>query len=183
MDWFSLIQATASIATACGVAVAAVQLTTARRQARTQFEDSMTQQYVEIVAKLPFQIMLGEDLSESQQEKELQTFYHYFNLCNEQIMYRRQNRISKATWKNWCDGMKSNFGRPAFAKAWDLIKRRSDNFHELRRLENEDFDSDPLKWRGEGSLPLSPSQPTPAVAVTNVSEDQEHKSVQQVGRR
>jgi hypothetical protein len=60
---------------------------------------------------------------------------------------RQIGRISKKTWVFWVDGIKTNLSRPAFAKGWEDIGRRSDkDFSELRRLIVEDFKSDPKQW-------------------------------------
>jgi hypothetical protein len=190
MDWFSLIQTTASIATACGVGVAAAQLYQTRKQARTQFEDSLTRLYLEIEAHLPFEVMLGESLNEKQRQATLYIFYRYFNLCNEQIMWWQQRRVCLETWCNWCDGMQSNFARPAFAAAWENIKQRSGNFKELRRLEEKGFQGDPCKWRynqeadqGSDSPPATMSRTIQEAVITIADDEQPKSSIQRTGRR
>jgi hypothetical protein len=68
-------------------------------------------------------------------------------LTNEQIFLRQVGRVRKNTWQNWRDGIKSNLSRPTFHRAWEEIKARSNgSFQELRRLERENFKSDPANW-------------------------------------
>lgn len=136
-----------SIATAIGVIVAATQLWASRQQATTQFEDSLAQDYRTILRKIPIQALLGEDLSDEEYKNNLDNFYYYIDLTNEQIFLRKVRRLRRDTWLNWCDGIRSNLSRPTFHRAWEEIKARSDNnFQELRKLEKGNFKSDPASW-------------------------------------
>jgi hypothetical protein len=79
--------------------------------------------------------MLDKNLSPDEQEAHLTDFYFYFDLCNEQKFYHDKKRIREETWTFWCDGMKSNFARPAFKSAWkEVCKRAGKDFKELRDL-------------------------------------------------
>jgi hypothetical protein len=90
---------------------------------------------------------LGEVLSLEEFEEAFPRLYQYIDLTNEQIFLRMNGRISKATWLNWQDGIKSNLGRPAFAQAWARIKSGAvGSFTELRKLEDSGFEDDPRKW-------------------------------------
>jgi hypothetical protein len=138
----------ASVATAVAVFFAWWQIRLAKRQAITQFEDSLGREYREIAQRIPVKALLGEEIEEKLYEKALDDFYHYIDLTNEQVFLRQNNRITLKTWENWCDGIKSNLSRPAFKKAWAQIKSRAtESFNELRRLEASDFKDDPFKWR------------------------------------
>jgi len=89
-------------------------------------------------------------------EGALDTFYHYVDLTNEQISLRMKGRVTRATWANWADGIRSNLSRPAFRAAWAEIARLApDSFDDLRRLEASDFRADPRSWRKE-----PPARPT-----------------------
>ena len=137
-----------SIATAIGVIVAASQLWASRQQATTQFEDSLVQDYRTILRKIPIQALLGEDLSDEEYKNNLDNFYYYIDLTNEQVFLRKVKRLRRDTWLNWCDGIRSNLSRPTFHRAWEEIKARSDsNFEELRKLEKANFKSDPASWK------------------------------------
>lgn len=120
-------------------------------QATTEFENQLAREYRNISREIPVEALLGEKISESKYKKNLKHFHSYIDLSNEQIFLRFQGRVSKETWKNWSDGIESHLDRVAFERAWKDIKNRSEtegreNFSELRRLENEDFDSDPYDW-------------------------------------
>jgi hypothetical protein len=148
MDWSELITTSASVATAIGVLMAWWQIRLAKQQATTQFEDTIAREYREIALRLPVKALLGEQLDDDQHNEELENFYHYIDLTNEEIFLRLQNRVGLQTWSNWRDGIRSNLSKPAFKTAWDEIKRRApDNFSELRRLEKSDFKDDPREWR------------------------------------
>jgi hypothetical protein len=147
MNWLELITALASLATAIGVLLAWWQIRLAKQQATTQFEDNIVREYREIALRLPVKALLEEQLDDAEYLQELENFYHYIDLTNEQIFLRQQNRINVKTWENWRDGIKSNLAKPAFKRAWDEIKLRApDSFEELRRLELVDFKTDPVKW-------------------------------------
>ena len=120
---------------AVGVFIAAWQISTAKKQAETAFEDTLAKEYRELAARLPTKALLGESLSDQEHEMCFDEMYHYFDLCNEQVFLAQTNRISGKTWKFWEDGIKSNLRRAAFARAWSEIAARSGNdFSELRSI-------------------------------------------------
>ncbi len=53
MDWVSIVDAVASVATAVGVLLAVWQIRMAKQAARSTFEDGLMQQYREIIKKIP----------------------------------------------------------------------------------------------------------------------------------
>ena len=111
---------------------------------RTQFEDGLVQQYRDLLNRIPVSALLGEPLNEETRQAHLGDFYHYFDLCNEQVFLRQQHRISRPTWKMWRDGIRTNMRRPAFAAAWRDVKEKSEcDFAELRWLESTEYRGDP----------------------------------------
>ncbi len=122
-------------ATAVGVAVAAVALWREHTQTVTSFEDTFAREYRELAATLPTKALLGEELSEDEHKQHFDEFYHYFDLCNEQVFLNKRKRIRPSTWEFWLDGMKSNFKRPAFERSWkEVCLRAGTDFSELREL-------------------------------------------------
>lgn len=145
LELFNLI---ASAATAIGVLVAAWQIWQSKKQAITAFEDTLSSQYRDLIQNLPIEALLGEDLEESFYRENLSEFYHYIDLTNSQIFLRQCNRISRKTWEDWREGIKSVISRPAFARAWTEISQRApDSFSELRRLAESNYAEDPRRWR------------------------------------
>ncbi|MEK7513189.1 MAG: hypothetical protein AAB601_03235 [Patescibacteria group bacterium] len=135
-------------AMALGAILILQQISLAEKQARTKFEDTINKEYREIIHQIPARALLGEPLTENELHEHLDEFLYYVDLSNEQIFLRSLNRVRKTTWREWNDGMRSNFQRPAFKQAWDLIKSKSSSdFNELRRLEESDFREDPKKWK------------------------------------
>lgn len=121
------------MATALGVLIAGWQLWLAKRQAVTTFEDQLGGQYREIARRLPIEALLGETLDERAYAEALPSFYHYFDLSNEQAFLHRQRRIRKRTWAEWREGIEQNLSRPAFARAWAEVSARSpESFNDLR---------------------------------------------------
>lgn len=130
IEWLSAI---ASIATAFGVVVAAWQLWLAHRQSVTVFEDSLAREYRELAGRIPTKAFLGEALSEAEHGEHFDEFYHYLDLCNEQVFLHQRGRITAHTWTYWRDGIASNLRRPAFKRAWREIAAQSNaDFSELR---------------------------------------------------
>lgn len=138
----------ASIIKTLSFPLAVIQLWRSHEQSKTNFEDSLTQQYREIIKNIPIDVLLGEEIVYGKYKSSLDHFYRYIDLCNEQVFLRQEDRIRKSTWKNWQEGIQSNLNRPAFEKAWKEIKGRSseDSFTELKRLEECGFCKDPLEW-------------------------------------
>lgn len=135
MTLFEWIQTVASISTALGVVVAASQLWIAKKQAQSQFEDSLTTQYREILVCIPLEALLGKELEPAQIEKTLRGFYEYFDLTNEQVFLSKHHRIRRATWSNWLEGINQNLNRPGFRQAWQLLAPDLDgSFDDLRAM-------------------------------------------------
>ena len=137
-----------SIATAVAVFVAAWQVRRGATQVRTEFEDDLSREYRELSRGLPVKAVLGDRLEPDEMELAFPRLIQYIDLCNEQVFLRVQGRVSKATWLQWRDGIRANLARPGFAEAWRRVKAHpASNFQELRRLESEDFQTDPQSWR------------------------------------
>jgi hypothetical protein len=117
-----------------------------KEQATTQFEDELSREYRELARELPVKALLGDELTEDEFEEQFPDLYYYVDLSNEQVFLRFEERVSRETWENWQDGIESNLSRPAFQMAWEEIKERSDTFQELRRLERNNFETDPAEW-------------------------------------
>jgi hypothetical protein len=131
--WLELIQVLAGVATAIGVLIAGRQISLAKHQAITAFEDQVASQYREIARRLPVEAMLGEPLDDAAHAEALGDFYHYFDLSNEQAFLQKRGRIRRTTWNEWGEGIEQNLRRPAFARAWEEVSRRApDSFNELR---------------------------------------------------
>ena len=143
----SVIGAAASVVTAVGVFFAWFQLMSTKNQAITDFEDDLAREYRELTQTIPVPAFLGKELGDADAADALPAFYRYVDLSNEQIFLRQQGRIREETWRNWVVGIKTNLARPAFRAAWEQIKQESDSdFGELRKLEGDSFQGDPLRW-------------------------------------
>lgn len=121
IDGLVIIQTAASLATAVGVGITALQLWYTRKQAVTTFEDELTIQYRGIIEKLPVKALLNMPLTPQEMEGALPAFYLYIDLCNQQIFLWQQKRIRDKTFHDWIDGMEQHLRQPAFAEAWRQI--------------------------------------------------------------
>ena len=148
MDLATSLNAAAEIATALGLAFTGVQLWRGHRQSVTDFEDTLAAEYRQLATTLPPKALLGEKLTSAEQQKALKVFYHYFDLSNSQVYLRKIGRVSPRTFAFWRDGIKAHLQRPAFIRAWDEISSKVPNdFFELRRLIDEEYEIDPKTWR------------------------------------
>jgi hypothetical protein len=144
MNWVAI----GSIATARGVIFVGWQIWQTRKQNITAFEDEMSRQYREIPKTIPVEALLGEELSKEELEDAENGIYHYLDLSNEEVFLRQNGRVSSETWKSWCNGIKSNLRRWAFAQVWRTIQSKVPNdFLELQTLEAGHFTTDPRRWR------------------------------------
>ena len=121
-DTISLIS---QAATAVGVFIAGGQLYLSRKQSQTAFEDGLAQEYRAIALALPVNALLIDPLSDAEKVDSLKHFYHYFDLCNQQVFLRRRRRLTRKTWSLWCDGIRSNMKRSAFADQWKIVSKKS----------------------------------------------------------
>ncbi len=143
IDWTLV----ASVATAIGVFIAAFELRGAQKIAQTEFEDSLDQQYRELAKGIPVDALIGKTVSEDKKEFTRELIYNYLDLSNEQVFLRKRNRIRKDTWLDWCAGIKSHLQKTEFQLVWQEIKLESPGaFTFLEKLEQADFNSDPVRW-------------------------------------
>ena len=140
-----LVRAISAFGAAVGVAFAAIQLWRSKQQQVLRFEDEIAREYREIARKIPIEALLGKNLNDYSET--LNSTYTYIDFCNEQIFLRKKGRIRKSTWDNWLEGIEANMKLPAFDEAWKEIHQNLPGiFTELKRLEDEDYKSDPKKW-------------------------------------
>ena len=130
-----------------GLLAAIYQLRQNFLQQRTIFEDSISKDYRDIIQRIPYKALIGEELGLSEANAVHNEVYNYMDLCNEQIYLRRSNRVSKKTWDNWQEGMSTNFGLKAFNDTLiEVFEKLPSNFSELQRVKASDFKTDPVKW-------------------------------------
>jgi hypothetical protein len=147
MDWLSLINASASVATAIALVLTGWQIRLAKKQSQTQFEDDLTHQYREITKDIPTEALLGREISEEEYQQARHAFYRYVDLSNEQVFLRQKGRVSAKTWTLWREGIKYHLTKPAFARAWKEFKRETEgHFKGLQLLEKSGYMDDPHAW-------------------------------------
>lgn len=87
-----------------------------------EFERTFSERYERIIQGVPLPILLGQDEHAAGDLKALRAFFDYFELCEEELYYRRQGRASTSTWADWWEGIALNFRRPAFQRAWEHLE-------------------------------------------------------------
>jgi hypothetical protein len=108
----------AAIGTFLGVLFAGWQLWLNRQQAKTEFEDRMTELYRALAAQLPVEVFFDKQIDRDVITANRAIFYRYFDLCNEQAFLHKRGRIRDHTWIEWQDGIRGNMERHAFDTAW-----------------------------------------------------------------
>ena len=111
-----------------------------------QFEDTLAKEYRELASRIPTKALLGIRLSSNEYADAFDELFRYVDLSNEQVTLRMNNRIGQEVWITWRDGIKFNLGLPTFKEAWRDIKCKTSSFQELRKLEDQNFDTDPILW-------------------------------------
>ena len=135
----------ASVATAIGVGVGVYQLHLSKRLAQTEFEDSLTQQYRALVETIPVDYLIGKEVPTTEWPRIRELAFNYLDLSNEQVALRANRRVSKDTWRAWCEGIQENLAKPAFARMWREIKEHApETFSYLRKREDSDYRGDPV---------------------------------------
>jgi hypothetical protein len=131
LELSSAITAIATALMSFSVVAAAWQIREARSTTRTSFEDDLSREYRRIIAGLPVEAFFEEPTSE---HGDLETFYRYFDLCNEQLFLGRLGRVSPKTLEQWVDGIRGNLSLPLFRDAWRNLSTRipADFFEDLR---------------------------------------------------
>jgi hypothetical protein len=115
-----LFTAVGSVAAAISLIFTAIQVNLIRKQNQSQFEESYTKQYRDTIKEIPFEALMKNKIDDKEIIKHFNSFYRYFDLCNEQIF--KEEKISKETWKEWEEGMASILQRSSFIRAWELIQ-------------------------------------------------------------
>ena len=144
IDWNS----TVSIFTTIGVLVAAFQLRVSSIIAQSEFEDSIDQQYRELAKDIPVDALIGKTVPSEKKEYTRELIYNYLDLCNEQTFLRKNKRVRRGTWVDWCSGMQSHLSKVEFVNVWTEIKEEAPKtFTFLEQLEKSQFQGDPSKWK------------------------------------
>jgi hypothetical protein len=112
----------ANVATAAGIFAVGWQLVLNRRQMMAEFERTFGERYERIIRDVPLPMLIGQVEDPTNDATALRAFFDYFELCEEELYYRRQGKVSRSTWKDWWEGIALNFRRPAFRTAWAHLK-------------------------------------------------------------
>ncbi|MUJ26308.1 hypothetical protein GNP68_19370 [Aliivibrio fischeri] len=106
--------------TVVGVWLALGQLKITRKVIQTDFENSIDQQYRQIIQGIPVDILIGK--IETPNEETREVIFNYLDLCNEQIYLYSKKRISDERWKDWESGIEGNLKNKAIFNVWQEVK-------------------------------------------------------------
>jgi len=97
----------------------------------------MNKEYRNIVQRIPYKALIGEELFVSEIDVTNNEIYNYMDLCNEQIYLRMSNRVRKKTWNNWQEGMSTNFALDAFENtSTEVFQKLSSISKNYKKLSN-----------------------------------------------
>ncbi|MCD9469544.1 hypothetical protein CJF26_02905 [Photobacterium phosphoreum] len=108
------------IVTVVGVWLALGQLKITRKVIQTDFENSIDQQYRQIIQGIPVDILIGQVETPNNETREL--IFNYLDLCNEQIYLYSKKRISNERWQDWESGIEDNLKNKAIFNVWQEVK-------------------------------------------------------------
>lgn len=132
--------------TIVGLFMILIQMKNSNDQRKIEHEESIEMEYREIIKSLPYKVLIGESISDSEHNKLLENLYRYFDLSNSQVYLRYCGKITKRTWDDWKVGISELLEKQEIRKAFEeLIKKNKMIFKELRyfRMSKE---KDPIKW-------------------------------------
>ncbi|MGB9952910.1 hypothetical protein ACOZ4F_10965 [Haloarcula marismortui] len=151
MSILTILQTVGSLFTGFGALLVFLQFRQRNIQFVTEFEDSLTKEYRDIVQDLPVKARTNEEVD---WEENKRAIYQYIDLCNEQVFLRQNGRVSETAWNSWQDGMESNIQEGVFKEGWSRIKSDTDSFKELKQVEEEGWDTDPYHWENVSFLEM-----------------------------
>ncbi|OHB19944.1 MAG: hypothetical protein A2666_03785 [Parcubacteria group bacterium RIFCSPHIGHO2_01_FULL_47_10b] len=122
-----------------------VQYVQMRRQLTIEHEDikqnmfaEYTWRYQEIFLNLPINIMAKDfslaKLKESERPHILKYLRVYFDLCSEEYFLHRKGHLDEDVWKEWCEGMRILFSRPAFRDGWKKLNFDMEYYKDFREF-------------------------------------------------
>ena len=124
----AVVDTVAQWATAVGAGFVAFQLWQTQRALRATYERTFVDRYERIMADIPLAAVLEGRLSETATDDERQVieraFFDYFELCEEELYFRKLGRISRRTWADWSEGMALHFRNDAFASELENLAKR-----------------------------------------------------------
>jgi len=130
------------------VGVALFQIWRNAEQSKTTFEDSLTKEYREIIRKISYKALVGDELNGDEKNEAFNEIFNYMDICNEQIFLRMSGRVRHDTWLNWQEGMKTNFSLSIFKTASkEVFDKLPSNFKELKKVQGSEYNTDPKKWK------------------------------------
>lgn len=124
MSVADVVSTAANVATAVGVIGLGFQLWLNRRQMVLGFERTFVDRYERIIRDVPLPLLLGDNFEPNRDGEVLRAFFDYFELCEEEMYFRRVGKVSTSTWCDWWEGITLNLRRQAFRTAWEHLKER-----------------------------------------------------------
>jgi len=122
MSTAEVVTSAASVVTALGVFALAFQVHLTRRQMQLEFEATFVTRYEAIAGRIPLEMRLGTATEPT--ELSLRTFFDYFELCEQELYYRKRSRISDDAWSDWWEGMSLNLRHPVYREAFKTLDDR-----------------------------------------------------------
>jgi len=122
------------------VAIAALALRHATKQARTTFEEALAREYRDITGRLPLPLFYEHGLV-TLTDPQRQTMFQYFDLSNEQLRLIQEKRIRGKTAEDWSSGITELMTRETVRAYWDELRQDlpADFFTYLTQVRAPDY--------------------------------------------
>jgi len=140
MSTTNVVAAAANVATAVGLVGVAWQLVLNRRKMTAAFERTFVDRYEKIIQNVPLRILLGGKVDPVKSPDVLRAMFDYFELCEEELYFRKKRKVSDTTWNDWSEGMALHLRKFGFKAAWMHLSEATAGAQESAKLiRNEQF--------------------------------------------
>ena len=125
----AVVATVAQWATAIGAGFVAFQLWQTQRALRASYERTFVERYEQIIAHVLLAALLEgrlpDTVTDTDPEVIERAFFDYFELCEEELYFRKLGRITRRTWADWWEGMALQFRNDAFAAELERLVERT----------------------------------------------------------
>lgn len=110
---------------------------------KKQFFSEYTKRYQDIILNFPENIndndFTYDKLDDQTRNKTMRYMRVYFDLCSEEFFLQKNNDIDEKVWKEWKEGIKWAYNKPAFILAWEKVTKESNFFVEFKEFINNEI--------------------------------------------
>lgn len=137
----------ASVASVFALVVITIELYKNLQMRKTEFEDHIYTQFLDLSFAIPVDAMLGEEVDEERTSSMREALFNYMHLSDHVAFLRNKGRIRAESWVDFCGLIERDLGNPDFTSVWgEIVAKRPGHFKFLSKLIDTNFKQDPYKW-------------------------------------